>query len=52
MLTPDFFFTLANALALPAWAGPGAAPRYAALVAGPDAAAHLRGIFHPPTLRS
>ena len=39
-------------LALPAWAGPGAAPRYAALVAGPDAAAHLRGIFHPPTLRS
>ena len=38
-------------LAPPAWAGPDAAPRYAALVASPGATAHLRGIFHPPTLR-
>lgn len=38
-------------LAPPTWAGPRTAPRYAALVAGPGAAVHSHGIFHPPTLR-
>lgn len=36
----------------PVWAGRAAALRYAPLVARPDAAAPLRGIFHPPALLS
>ena len=37
-------------LAPPVWGRLVAALRYAPLVASPDAAAHLRGIFHPPAL--
>lgn len=39
-------------LAAPVWVGQGATLRYAPLVARPDAAAPLRGIFHPPALLS